>query len=250
MYRPSFLASLGILSSLITPVWAETINHSEQYDACMMLVRQAPEEAFDAGVAWKGLGGGEAAEHCIATALIAMENYKTGAEKLEKLADTSRRSKEFKAQLLAQAAQGWFLADQTDRARAVVSTAISLDNTQADFYVDRAQMRAAQNSLRDAVSDLDTALVIDQSHIDGHIFRASVYRQMEEFDPAWQDVSKALALSPSHPEALLERGMLSRIKGDDENARSDWLDVISQNPNSLTAETARLNLEKLDVKTD
>lgn len=248
MKRQLFLASMGFLFSPHLATQAETINHAQQYQACMTLVKKLPQEAFDAGISWKGLGGGEAAEHCIATALIAMEDYKTGAQKLEKLAETSRRTKEFKAQILAQAAQGWFLADQFDQARAVISTAIELDNTQAEFYVDRAQMRSAQNALNDAIEDLNTALVIDENNLDALVFRATIHRLLERFEEARADISKALALEPGHPEGLLERGMLYRIEGDKDNARKNWLKVITQSPDSPTAETARLNLQKMDLK--
>jgi len=245
--RQCFLASLVIFSALVSPSFAKTIDHAEQYRACMKLVSDFPDEAFDAGLAWKDLGGGEAAEHCISAALIEMKNYSVGADRLEKLADESRRPKEFKAQILAQAAQAWFLADQIDRARAVLSTAIDLDNTQAEFYVDRAQMRSAQNAYTDALNDLDTALTIAENHVDALIFRGTVHRLVEHFENAWSDINRAVALEPGNPEALLERGMLNRIKGEDDQARKDWLDAISQDPQSPTAETARLNLERMDV---
>ncbi|MDV7340720.1 tetratricopeptide repeat protein [Terasakiella sp. A23] len=246
MKRQGFLVAIALLT---TPsvLEAKTINHAHQYEACMTLVREAPDEAFDAGLAWKSYGGGEAAEHCIATALINMKRYATGADRLEKLADISRKPKEFKAQILAQAAQGWFLANEVDRARAVLTTAIDLDGTVADFYVDRAQMRSAQNAFDDALRDLDKALALDDLNVDALIFRGTIYRLTEKFDQAMSDIKKAVALDPSHPEALLERGMLYRIEGSDEKARTDWLDVIGIDPLSDTAETARLNLQRMEV---
>ncbi|NVK19829.1 MAG: hypothetical protein HWE30_14115 [Methylocystaceae bacterium] len=246
MKRQGLLVAFLILCAT-SPLQAQAINHAEQYDACMQLVDKAPEQAFDAGLTWKGLGGGEAAEHCIATALIVMHRYETGADRLEKLADTSRRSKEFKAQILAQAAQGWFLANQVDRARAVLTTAISLDENSAELYVDRAQMRSAQHALNDALSDLNTALSLDNNNVDALVFRGTIYRLLENFDAAMSDIKRANALDPAHGEALLERGMLYRISGQNDQARKDWIAVIEIDPTSASAETARLNLEKMDV---
>jgi tetratricopeptide (TPR) repeat protein len=244
--RQAFLVAFAFLIST-QHVGAETINHAENYQTCMGLVREKPEKAFDMALNWKGYGGGEAAEHCIATALIAMKRYENGADRLERLADSSRRSKEFKAQLLAQSAQGWYLANQVDRARALLTTAIELDGTSAELYVDRAQMRSAQNSLHDALSDLNTALELDDMNVDALIFRGSIYRLTERFEEARSDIHRALALAPGNTEALLERGMLYRIEGKDAEARTDWMAVIEIDPSGDAAETARLNLERMDV---
>lgn len=239
--------AVGLILFAGTSAYGESINHAHQYEACMQLVKRQPQEAFDGALAWKGLGGGEAAEHCIGTALIAMKNYKLGALRLEDLAQQAKRTKEFKAQILAQAAQGWFLQGDLKRARAVISTAIDLDNTVADFYVDRAQMRAESEAFQHALDDLDTALVIDDAHVDGLAFRANAHRRLENFEAAWADVSKALALDPGHTAALLERGMLYRIEGKNEFARKDWTTLLAIDPSGNLAETARLNLEKMDL---
>jgi hypothetical protein len=47
---------------------------------------------------------------------------------------------------------------------------------------------------------------------------------------------------------LLERGILNRMKGDDGAAREAWLKAIDLAPESTAADTARRNLEKMDVK--
>jgi len=248
--RQVFFASSALLFLFSMDVAAKSIDHATQYDACMKLVYSHPADAFDAALAWQGVGGGEASEHCIASALIQLRSYKIGAIRLEELADKSRRPKEFKAKLLAQAGQGWFLANDFDRARAVLTKAIELDDTQADFYVDRAQVRAALQAYVDAIEDLDHALILNDIHVDALVFRGSLNRQLEKFEDAWADISLAVALEPGHQEALLERGMLYRIKGEDDAARESWLDCIVQSPNSATAELARLNLERMDVKKD
>jgi len=248
--RQIFFASGAFLLSFALQANAETINHAAQYEACMKLVHTHPSDAFDSALSWQGLGGGEAAEHCIASALIQLKSYKIGAKRLELLADNSRRSKEFKAQLLAQAAQGWFLANDLDHARAVLTTAIKLDNTQVDFYIDRAQIRAALEAYDQAIEDLDRALALNDIHVEALVFRGSINRQLEKFDEAWADISLATTLEPGHQEGLLERGMLYRIKGNEDQARKSWLDAIEQAPDSRTAELARLNLERMDVKND
>lgn len=250
MVRQAFFASCVIFLGLSAQGHAQSINHAHQYEACMKLVRQFPADAFDAGLAWQGLGGGEAAQHCIASALVKLKKYKMGAERLEKLADTSRRNKEFKAQLLAQAGQAWFLGNELERASAVITVAISLDGAQIDFYVDRAQVRAGLYTYQTAIEDLDHALLLDENHLDSLVFRGSVHRLMQSLELAWLDITHALVLAPTHQEALLERGMLYRLNGNDALARVDWLDVITQAPETVAADLARVNLERMDVKQD
>lgn len=249
MKRQAFLSAIVFLSLSGPTAQAAPVDHAKQYKACMQLVRQAPDKAFDSGLSWKGLGGGEAAEHCIASALIAMKRYETGAARMEKLAESSRRSKEFKAEILAQAAQGWFLADETERARAVLSAAIGLDETNAELYVDRAQVRASTQAYNAALEDLNKALELNDNLVDAYVFRGTIFRLTQKIEGAWVDINHALDLMPDHPDGLLERGMLYRIEGYNDLARQDWMQAIELDPYSETAKTARLNLEKMDVKT-
>jgi regulator of sirC expression with transglutaminase-like and TPR domain len=79
--------------------------------------------------------------------------------------------------------------------------------------------------------------------------RASAYRLVENAELAMADVERALALQPGHPGALLERGNLRRLIGDDDGARADWIKLLQTDPESIPADAARANLEKLDVKT-
>ena len=238
----------ALLLGLQAQAFAQSTDHAERYDQCMELVVQNPTKAFDEGVAWQALGGGDAAEHCIATSMIGMGMYAPGADRLEKLADHVRETKEFKAAVLAQSAQAWFLAREYNRAHLVINTAIGLDETQSEFFVDRAQILAAQSFLNEALEDLNQALTLDDMNIDALVFRGTLYRQVENFEQAWSDISKAVDLMPAHQEGLLERGMLYRIEGKDDKARQDWLEVIDINPRNETAKAARLNLEKMDVK--
>jgi len=246
--RQAFLCAIVFFTFCAAKAQGEVVDHAQRYHACMAQVHQAPERAFDAGLAWKSLGGGEAAEHCIGAALIGMKRYATGARRLEELANSSRRPKEFKAQILAQAAQGWFLGNDIARARAVLSTAIELSPQNSDLYVDRAHVRASRKHYADALSDLNRALELDVAYVEAYVFRGTIYRLSEDVEKAWSDIELALDLEPANPEALLERGMLYRLEGNDAQARRDWMAAIEVDPEGEIAQTARLNLERMDVK--
>ena len=47
---------------------AQELNHAREYARCMGLAPSDPNDAFEMATAWKGLGGGDAAEHCAASA--------------------------------------------------------------------------------------------------------------------------------------------------------------------------------------
>ena len=130
---------------------AKEINHANRYQECMKLAKSDPQKAFDAALNWHGLGGGEAASHCVAIALIGLGQYKESAKRLEKLALNTRQRNDIKAGLLAHAAQGWFLAGESVRAEALLSAAIRLMPDNAALMVDRAQARADQKNCTDAL---------------------------------------------------------------------------------------------------
>ncbi|MGE5475968.1 MAG: tetratricopeptide repeat protein, partial [Bacteroidales bacterium] len=74
------------------------------------------------------------------------------------------------------------------------------------------------------------------------------FRYLDNLPGAEDDIANALKLDGDFPDALLERGILRRMKGDDAGAREDWLKVIELAGENPAAETARGNLEKMDVK--
>jgi regulator of sirC expression with transglutaminase-like and TPR domain len=64
------------------------------------------------------------------------------------------------------------------------------------------------------------------------------------------DVTQALLLEPDNVEALVERGLLRAAQGDKAGARQDFLAVLDKAPYSEAAASARLQIEKLEVKTN
>ena len=78
-----------------------------------------------------------------------------------------------------------------------------------------------------AVDDLDRAIALDPGRADSYAFRASAHRFLDDLGRAEADAEGALALDGNHPEALLERGIIRRLGGDDEGARSDWIRLLA-----------------------
>lgn len=233
--------------SALAPAAAKEINRAREYRSCMALAKKTPQEGFDAALSWRGLGGGDAAEHCLATALIGLGHYQDAAGRLETLAGKAKENAKVKAGLLTHAAQAWLLGDNPARAEAVLTAALKLTPTDSALLVDRAQARAGQKDFEGALEDLNRSIEREDRRPDAFVFRATAYRFLDKLEPALADVERALALSPKHPDGLLERGILRRLRNDKTGARQDWLAVLRVAPGTPAAEAARSNLEKMDV---
>jgi tetratricopeptide (TPR) repeat protein len=238
------LAALGTATSM--SAWAQQIDPRREYASCMAEARSNPKDGFDHATHWLGLGGGDAARHCQGAALIGMGQYEEGARRIEALAQDIRADSGFRAELLAQAAQGWMLAGKPEKAEATLNAAIKLDPNDVELRIDRAQALAQRGDLEGAVTDLNFVLSRDPLKSDAYVFRASAYRQLGKTDLASADLVTALQINPLHIEAFLERGMLNRLAGNTAAARRDWLTVIERAPNSPAAVAAGQNLGQMD----
>jgi len=248
MYRCFCLVSL-CLFSLSTPSLAQetTQDKGVRYRECMAVSRTAPSAGVDAALAWQGVGGGHAADHCLASSLFFMGHYARAADRFEKVAQEVRQSAAFKAEVLSQAANAWFLAEDSARAYGVMSAAIGLNDQKAAYYVDRARFQDALGAQAEAITDLTHALGLDENYGEALIYRASLYRQQEAVEAVFQDVSKALALDPSASLGYLERGMIYRLQGKDAAARQDWVMVLESTDAETVRTVAQRNLELLDL---
>ena len=225
----------------------ESIDNARQYQHCIALARQTPSEGWEEALAWTSLGGGEAARHCGAIALIGLRQYEEGASRLEDLANTSHREAILRAGMLAQAGQAWLLAKNPERAYAAQTAALKLVPGAPDLLVDRAESLAEAKNYKDALADLDQALKADPSRVDALTYRATTRRYLDDMKGAADDLAKALALDPQYQDAWLESGILKRLAGNPAEARQAWLKVLEIAPKSPAADTARRNIELLDV---
>jgi tetratricopeptide (TPR) repeat protein len=227
------------------------MDHAEVYAACMALVEEDAEEAFETALAWEAMGGGEAARHCAAVALIGLGQFAEAAGRLETLAETVGGGRpDLQVSALGQAGQAWLLADDTERAYAVQTTALGLEPDNVELLIDRSMTLARATNYQSAVDDLNRAARIAPDRPDILILRASVLRYIDAPSTALADVERALVLDPDNPDGLLERGNLRRLVGDPDGARADWLRVLELAADTSAAEAARANLEKLDVEVE
>jgi len=213
----------------------------------MEMAREDPDAAFDWAMDWRDMGGEEAAQHCIGVALIGLKLYNEAGNRLEALAQEMQSDKKVQAGILAQAAQARHLEGKPTRAIALMNTALKISPANPDLLVDRATMHAERGDYMTALADLNIVLAKDPTRIDALVFRATALRFTDKLEQAETAIVSALALDEYNPEGLLERGIIRRLKGDKNGARRDWLKVLSIAPNSIAADDAQVNLEKMDL---
>ncbi len=228
---------------------AEQTDPSATYEDCLLQVEAAPEEAYEKAMSWAAMGGGEAAEHCAAVALIGMRHYVEAGERLEDLANKLARLGEsaLSLQALAQAGQAWLLAKNLERAYAVQTTALKQAPDDVELLVDRAVTLGEAKNYGDALADLDHALELAPGRPDILIYRASAQRYLGNISAAIEDVERALVLDPDNPEGLLERGNLRRLGNDLAGARADWQRAATLAEGLPTGDAAQANIATLEL---
>ncbi|WP_328702610.1 tetratricopeptide repeat protein [Belnapia mucosa] len=213
-----------------------------EYERCLSLVRQDPDEARSFAEGWEAGGGGEGARHCSALALIALGEPERGAERLEGLARVSRASAATRASIFAQAGQAWMMANDGGRAFGATTMALTLAPDDPELLTDRAIALGTLGRYAEALDDLNRVVRLDPDRAEAWVFRAAAHRHLDRVDQAAEDVARALTLAPDSAEALLERGIIRQLRGDTAGARADWERAITLAPDSATADLAQQNL--------
>src|SRR6185369_11820567 len=91
---PAFLLAVTLTANLLSmqPGRADddaiTLDSASEYKDCLLLAQRRPDQAFDSATAWEKQGGGDAARHCKALALINLDRPEDGALELERIAQT------------------------------------------------------------------------------------------------------------------------------------------------------------------
>lgn len=256
MIRSCFIAAALLLA---IPAWAQPLEpitalakgDGPTYQRCLDAVDKAPADAFEQAMAWRDSTGNLAAQHCVAAALHGLGQTMAAADRLERLGVAARAEPPpVRARVLAQAGQLWLQSRHHERAHALLSAAIEVAPDLPDLYVDRSVTLAAAQNYWEAIDDLNKALELQPRYGIALAFRAAAYRYVDSIDLANEDAEEAVRVAPGLPEAWLERGILRRLRGDDKGARADWLRVLVLEPDGDAGDTARANIERLELRLD
>ena len=218
------------------------------YDRCLALAMLAPREALAEARRWQAEGGGDAARHCEAVALIELDEPEAAAEILEALGAHAEAPADARAALLAHATRLWLALDRPDRAQVAATRGLAARPDDADLLIDRAIAAAALGQFREAIEDLSRLLARDPDRSEALILRASAWRQSGEVGRAATDLARVLLREPENAEALLERALLARDAGDLAAARRDLERVLALAPDQTVAGMARDHLAALEAR--
>jgi tetratricopeptide (TPR) repeat protein len=222
-------------------------DDAQRYNDCMAQARSVPAKAYNAAVAWQKQGGGPAAGHCAAVALIGLGRYKPAAQSLEKLAGSEAKTRpDLAAGLYGQAAQAWVLANDNKSALKDQNAGLKLSPANVDLLTDRGVVLASTGKYWEAIDDFNKAHDLAQDRADILTYRASAYRLLQSLDLASDDIAQAIRLQPKNADAYLERGIIRQLKNDLAGARSDWQKAMSLGAGTPAADEAAANLSQLD----
>ncbi|WP_300380513.1 hypothetical protein [Henriciella sp.] len=185
----------------------------ERLNACIELVDEDPEAAYEESLRWLGEGAVPPARHCNALAMIGLENYKEGAARLEELANAPDAGGEAdRALYLAQSGNAWLTAGYPDAAVTTLTNALKLAPNDGDVRKDRAAAYLMKDEWQKAISDLDRSLARYPNDVEALQFRARANLNLDRLDAAEADMSKALLLDGENIDTLVLRGDIREAK--------------------------------------
>jgi tetratricopeptide (TPR) repeat protein len=224
-------------------------SDQQRYASCMNMARNDARLALREAQAWRKVGGGDPAMHCIAVALLGMGEYQQAALNLESLARSKTLSTELRGELFGQAGDAWILAHKPANALKDQTEALKLKPKDVDLLLDRAITLSGLAKYWEALDDLNRALTVHPGHVEVLVWRAATWRHLKSYDLAEDDATRALALQPNRLDALLERGTIRKARGNLKGARADWLRILDLTAKGPVREAAQRELELMDVKT-
>ncbi len=257
--RLALLASiLGSAALAPLPAHAQTLITDPA--TCARRAFAEPAQTLTLARAWEEAGGGNAARHCAALALMAGGEYRQAGDLLAALAaemaadpalanapqpaadDAPTRER---VRVHAQAAQAFQAAEETDKALAQIDAALALAGRNVDLLLDRAVIAGGAGRYPEALETLDRAAAIAPKRVEIWLYRAGALRALGLPGEAAIEIEQALQLKPKDPAALLERGAIRRATGNLAGARADWQAVRQLDPGGPLAAEAEANLGML-----
>lgn len=229
-----------------SPLDDPTLPGAKRYDRCLALAQEKPQRAYDSALAWRNAGGGAAAAHCLAVAMVGLGHYAEAGLTLDALARAPAiDGAAHRAAIFAQAGNAWLLARNPGAAELSLSEALKLVPRDADVLADRARAKAMRKNWTGADVDLTSALAGSPGRPDLLVLRASARRAEGHERDARADLEAALRMRPGFDEALLERGAMKLKAGDKAGARADWQEILAGTPDGPAAQSARKRLEQI-----
>lgn len=242
----SLLRILCVLALMAAVTCGQAWAASTQYNQCVNTIAVDPNAALSQAENLKARGGGAAADHCAALALIALKRPAEAASKLEALAQLPLVPAQ-RATFFAQAGNAWLMAGQAANADSALTSALQFTPNDVDVLIDRASARAMRKDWAGAEADLTQANALNKANPEILVLRASARSAQGKKADARADIDAALALNPVFGDALVERGVMKFAAGDKVGARADWQQATTAAPGSAASAAAKKYLSDLDA---
>lgn len=234
--------------ALATVAAAVPATAIEDYDACVRMIADTPDQAEREAAAWASAGGGAAARHCRALALIALGAASSAIDELLGIAaEEPGLTPEARAEVLVQA--GEMLLDEGDgvMARAVAGQALALAPRERDAIGLSAAVLLSEGDASGALSELDSALAGGDATPRLLVLRAAAQRRLGSLVAARDDAEHATELAPESASAWLERGRVAAGLGDPADARKALLRAIELDRGGKLGMAAQNTLQRMEA---
>jgi tetratricopeptide (TPR) repeat protein len=238
-FGPAILAALAV---------AGPATAVESYDSCIGLVAREAARAEREAAAWAAAGGGAAARHCRALALIAIGAEARAIDELLGIAaEEPGLPAQARADVLVQA--GEMLLDEGDSAtaRAVADQALELVPADRGATGLSAAARLSDGDAAGALRELDRALAGGEATVRLLVLRSAAQRRLGDFVAARDDARHATELAPDSASAWLERGRVAARIGDREDARDAFFRAIDLDRGGTLGAAAQNALQRMEV---
>lgn len=247
--RIPLFALLAALAA--APTAAPAAQAVEDYDACVALAGSDPAKAESEAAAWRRAGGGAAAGHCQALALVALGADLRAAQLLVEIATDDRTIPEsVRATMLVDAGELFLGQGALEAGQAAAARALRLVPGLRPALALAARLKAEAGDWTGAVTSLDAALARGAPDAELLALRASAQIRLGRLVAAKSDLLWATEVDPKAPVVWLERGNLAAAQGQADVARAAWLKAIELdrgNPDPAVADAARLRIQQLEA---
>jgi len=237
-----------IAAPVLAVLLAAPAGAVEDYEACVALAEENPERAEAEAAARAESGGGAAARHCRALALMGLGAERSAAALLDETAVGDRTlPAQVRADMLVEAGRIWLGLGALEPARAAAERALRIAEAPRAALVLIARLDAEAERWQAAEAALDRALAEGEPAAEILVLRASARRHLDKLAGARADLEQAAGLAPEDPALWLERGSVEAAAGDLDAARAAWLEAIALDREGPVGAAARLRLQRMDA---
>lgn len=210
------MCATALLAGLSAPAFAQEAGSSfeqVQYEACLDLINENPEAAYEEGLAWRAQGGSWPAMHCIALSQVALGQYGIAARRLESTAEGAVVATDAtRAIMLGQSGDAWLAANEPANAERAFRRGRDFSPQDAGLALGVAEAALQQENWQLAETASAEALALDDALTRGWQVRARARLEQGDLDGAAADITQALTRDDENIDTLVLRGEINEAR--------------------------------------